>query len=499
MDETARPPERDQSHARESSNAPGTRPRFSSTDPATGRPGRTYEGHTRDEALAIARDARRAFEDWRRTSFAERATLMKRAAEILRRRQNEFAEIMTAEMGKIVKDGRAEVEKCAFNCDYFAENAERYLAREPVDLGGPKTFVTYNPLGVVLAVMPWNFPFWQVFRFAAPALMAGNAAVLKHASNVPGSALAIESVFREAGFPENLFRTVLIPSRDVQALIEDPAIAAVTLTGSVGAGRQVASAAGAVLKKSVLELGGSDAYLILEDADIGHAAQVCAAARMVNAGQSCIAGKRFIVVPAVREAFERAFAEAMRSYAMGDPHEEMTKLGPLQSVAARDGIHKQVEESVAAGARIVVGGEIPDRAGAWYPATVLADVRPGMPAYDEEVFGPVAAIIEARDEAEAIRIANASEFGLGSGVLTEDLARGERIAAEELEAGLAFVNANVRSDPRMPFGGVKDSGYGRECSYFGIREFTNIKTVLIEAGHQSTQASAPRGGVSNTE
>jgi succinate-semialdehyde dehydrogenase/glutarate-semialdehyde dehydrogenase len=475
------------------------RPRFSSTDPATGRPGRTYEGHTRDEALAIARDARRAFEDWRRTSFAERATLMKRAAEILRRRQNEFAEIMTAEMGKIVKDGRAEIEKCAFNCDHFAENAERYLAREPVDLGGPKTFVTYNPLGVVLAVMPWNFPFWQVFRFAAPALMAGNAAVLKHASNVPGSALAIESVFREAGFPENLFRTVLIPSRDVQALIEDPAIAAVTLTGSVGAGRQVASAAGAVLKKSVLELGGSDAYLILEDADIGHAAQVCAAARMVNAGQSCIAGKRFIVVPAVREAFERAFAEAMRSYAMGDPHEEATKLGPLQSVVARDGIHKQVEESVAAGARIVVGGEIPDRAGAWYPATVLADVRPGMPAYDEEVFGPVAAIIEARDEADAIRIANASEFGLGSGVLTEDLARGERIAAEELEAGLSFVNGNVRSDPRMPFGGVKDSGYGRECSYFGIREFTNIKSVLVEAGRQPTQASAPRGGVSDTE
>jgi succinate-semialdehyde dehydrogenase/glutarate-semialdehyde dehydrogenase len=480
MDETARTPERDQSHAREPATAPGAKPRFTTTDPATGRPGRTYEGHTRDEALAIARDVRRAFEDWRRTSFAERAKLTKRAAEVLRRRQGEFAEIMTAEMGKILKDGRAEVEKCAVNCDHFADHAERYLARETVDLGGPKAFVTYNPIGVVLAVMPWNFPFWQAFRFATPALMAGNGAVLKHASNVPGSALAIESVFREAGFPENLFRTVLVPSRDVRALIEDPAIAAVTLTGSVEAGRQVAGAAGAVLKKSVLELGGSDAYLVLEDADIAKAAQVCAAARMVNAGQSCIAGKRFIVVPAVREAFERAFAAAMGSYAMGDPRDDATKLGPLQSTTARDEIHKQVEESVAAGARVVTGGQLPDRPGAWYPATVLADVRPGMPAYDEEIFGPVAAIIEAADEAEAIRIANASEFGLGSGVLTQDLARGERIAAEELESGLSFVNANVRSDPRMPFGGVKDSGYGRECSYFGIREFTNIKSVLVE-------------------
>jgi succinate-semialdehyde dehydrogenase/glutarate-semialdehyde dehydrogenase len=310
--------------------------------------------------------------------------------------------------------------------------------------------------------------------------MAGNAAVLKHASNVPGCALAIESVFREAGFPENLFRTVLIPSRDVHALIENPAIAAVTLTGSVEAGRQVAGAAGAVLKKSVLELGGSDAYLVLEDADLEKAARICAAARMVNGGQSCIAGKRFITVAPVREAFERALVEAMRSYTMGDPRAEATKLGPMQSVKARDDIHTQVQESVRNGARLLLGGEVPDRPGAWYPATVLSGVRPGMPAYDEEVFGPVAAIIEAADEAEAIRIANGSQFGLGSGVITEDLVRGERIAAEDLEAGLSFVNGNVRSDPRMPFGGVKDSGYGRECSYFGIREFTNIKSVVLE-------------------
>ncbi len=480
MDENTQSPERDQSHAREPSNQPGDRPRLATTDPSTGEPGRTYEGLTRDEAVAIVGMARKAFEDWRRTSFAHRAQLMKRAAEVLRNRKDELAEIMTSEMGKTRKEGLAEIEKCAFNCDHFAENAERYLAREPVDLGGPKTFVTYNPLGVVLAVMPWNFPFWQVFRFAAPALMAGNAAVLKHASNVPGCALAIESIFREAGFPDNLFRTLLIPSQDVRPLIEDPAIAAVTLTGSVAAGRQVASAAGGVLKKSVLELGGSDAYLILEDADIAKAAQVCASARMVNAGQSCIAGKRFIVVSAVREAFEQAFVEAMRGYAMGDPRDEATKLGPLQSVQARDEIHKQVEESIAKGARLILGGVVPDRPGAWYPATVLAGVRSGMPAYDEEVFGPVAAIIEATDESEAVRIANASPFGLGSGVLTRDLTQGERIAAEELEAGMSFVNANVRSDPRMPFGGIKESGYGRECSYFGIREFTNIKTVLVE-------------------
>lgn len=387
---------------------------------------------------------------------------------------------MTEEMGKAHTEGLAEVEKCAFNCDWFADHAERLLAREAVDMGGPKAFVTYNPLGTVLAIMPWNFPFWQLFRFAAPTLMAGNTAVLKHASNVPGCALAIEDVFRAAEFPANVFRTLLIPSGSVEALIDSPSISAVTLTGSVDAGRKVATAAGRNLKKTVLELGGSDAYLILEDANIEKAAEIATTARMVNGGQSCIAGKRFIVVSSVKQAFEKAFAAKMEAIAMGDPTSKATKLGPMQSVKARDEIHKQVRDSVAKGARLLCGGEIPKRAGAWYPPTVLTDVMEGQPAHDEEVFGPVAAIIAAKDGDDAIRIANASNFGLGSGVITSDTARGEEIAAERLDAGMSFVNENVRSDPRIPFGGVKHSGYGRECGAFGIREFVNIKSVMVK-------------------
>jgi len=484
MDERIRT-ERDTSQAREPAAAPSQRPRIETVDPATGRTGRSYEGHSREDAVAILGRVRAAWPAWRRTGYAERATAMRAAAEVLRRRKAEFAELMTAEMGKTVTEGLAEIEKCATNCDYFADHAPAFLADRPVDMGGPpdssRAFVTFNPLGVVLAVMPWNFPFWQVFRFAAPTLMAGDAAVLKHASNVPGCALAIESVFREAGFPEDLFRAVLIPGRETEALIEHPDVAAVTLTGSVEAGRQVARAAGGVLKKSVLELGGSDAYVILGDVDVGRAAEIAAAARMVNGGQSCIAGKRFVVVREIREAFERALVEKMQAFAMGDPRDPATRLGPMQSLKARDDVHDQVTRSVAAGARVLTGGEVPDRPGAWYPPTVLGEVRPGMPAYDEEVFGPVAAVIEARDEADAIRIANGSPFGLGSGVITADLARGERIARDELEAGLSFVNANVRSDPRLPFGGVKDSGYGRECSEFGIHEFVNVKTVLVQS------------------
>ncbi|WP_249778083.1 NAD-dependent succinate-semialdehyde dehydrogenase [Phenylobacterium glaciei] len=463
---------------------------FQAHDPATGQAGPVYDGHTDQEALDITRAARTCFETWKRTSLPERAAPMRRAAQVLRRRASEFAALMTDEMGKTLTEGLAEIEKCAAHCDHFAEHAETYLAEQAVDMGGPKAKVAFRPMGTILAVMPWNFPFWQVIRFAAPTLMAGNTAVLKHASNVPGCALALEAVFREAGFPADAFRTLLIPSKSVQAIIEDPAIAAVSLTGSVPAGRQVASQAAGVLKKSVLELGGSDAYLVLEDVDVRGAAQIAAAARMVNGGQSCIAGKRFIVVAEIRAAFEAALVDAMAAFAMGDPRHQDTKLGPLQSVEARDEIHRQVTESIARGARLLLGGQVPDRPGAWYPATVLAGVVPGMPAHDEEVFGPVAAVIEARDEADAIRIANDSPFGLGSGVLTGDLARGERIATEELEAGMSFVNQNVRSDSRLPFGGVKHSGFGRECADFGIREFVNIKSVLVHPA--PTSAGGPQ-------
>jgi succinate-semialdehyde dehydrogenase/glutarate-semialdehyde dehydrogenase len=458
-----------------------TRPVFAATNPATLERGKSYPGHSAQDAALMVQAAADAQRRWRRTAMDDRALPMKNAAGVLRARRAELAALMTDEMGKPVTDGRAEIDKCAMACEHFAAHAARYLSRESVEIDGAKAFVTFNPLGVVLAVMPWNFPFWQVFRFAAPALMAGNGGVLKHASNVPGCALAIESVFREAGFPENLFRTALVPSAAVKALIEDPHVAAVTLTGSVPAGRSVAAAAGAVLKKCVLELGGSDAYLVLEDADIRAAAQVCAAARMVNGGQSCIAGKRFIVVHEVRAAFEEELVAAMRTFEMGDPRNAGTKLGPMQSVAARDQIHAQVQASVRGGARLLLGGVVPQKPGAWYPPTVLGGVVTGQPAHDEEVFGPVAAVIEAADEREAITIANASEFGLGSGVLTRDPARGERIAAEELDAGLCFVNDNVRSDPRMPFGGVKHSGFGRECASFGIREFVNVKSVQVKA------------------
>ena len=455
--------------------------KLETVNPATGAPGKAYDPHSIDDAKTAAQAARAAFLEWRRTSFEQRSEVLHKAAQVLRARKDEFARLMTEEMGKTLDDGRAEVEKCAFHCDWFADHGEEYLRHEPADIGGGEAFITFNPIGIVLAVMPWNFPFWQVFRAAAPALMAGNGMLLKHASNVPGCALAIEEVLHQAGVPNDLFRTLLLPSSDVEALIKDEHVAAVTLTGSVPAGRSVATAAGSVLKKCVLELGGADAYLVLEDADIAAAAKIAATARMVNGGQSCIAGKRFIVVRSILEPFERALVDAMRGYEMGDPTKEGTKLGPMQSIKARDEIHSQVEESIANGAKLLLGGKVPDPPGAWYPATVLSNVRPGQPAHDEEVFGPVAAIIAADNEKDAIRIANSSEFGLGSGVLTGDIDRGRRIAAEELEAGMSFVNENVRSDPRTPFGGVKHSGFGRECGVFGIREFVNIKTVHVKS------------------
>jgi len=429
-----------------------------------------------DEAIGLAHELHL---DWRRTTFGHRAKLMARAAAILRDRAREFGELMTLEMGKPVAGGVAEAEKCAWVCDYYAENAQHFLADQEVEAGTSRSFVTFQPLGVVLAVMPWNFPFWQVFRFAAPNLMAGNAGLLKHASNVPGCALAIEAVFKEAGFPDGLFRTLLIPGRRVDPVIENPLVRAVTLTGSTPAGKAVAAKAGEMLKKTVLELGGSDPYLILEDAEVASASVTCAMARLINSGQSCIAAKRFIVVEAVREEFERSFVAAMANTKMGDPMEEDTVVGPQARTDLRDELHDQVVRSVEAGTRCLLGGKVPEGPGAYYPPTVLTDVGPGMPAYSEELFGPVASVIPVKDEAEALRVANDSCFGLGAAVFTADVERGTRIAREELEAGACFVNDFVRSDPRLPFGGVKESGYGRELSLYGIMEFVNIKTVWV--------------------
>jgi succinate-semialdehyde dehydrogenase/glutarate-semialdehyde dehydrogenase len=404
---------------------------------------------------------------------------MKKAGQILRDRARDYARLMAEEMGKPFKDGVAEAEKCATCCDYFAEHAERHLADEIVATDARKSYVAFRPLGVVLAVMPWNFPFWQVIRFAAPGLMAGNAGVLKHASNVPGCALAIEQIFKDAGFPENLFRTLMIGSKDVASVIEHPLIRAVTLTGSTPAGKAVAAKAGECLKKTVLELGGSDAYIIMDDADIEQAAAIAAKGRLVNSGQSCIAAKRFIVTEKNRARFEEAFVKKMQAARVGDPMAEGTQVGPMARKDLRDDLHKQVEESIRKGARLLCGGEVPKGEGAFYPPTVLTGVKKGMPAYDEELFGPVAAIIVADNEKHAIEIANDSIFGLGGGVIGSDLARAEKIAAEEIEAGCVFVNDAVRSDPRLPFGGIKESGYGRELSHFGIREFVNIKTVFV--------------------
>ena len=389
------------------------------------------------------------------------------------------AALITDEMGKPIAQARAEVEKCALACDHFARQAPAYLADERPPGAPPDSFVSFQPLGVVLAVMPWNFPYWQVFRAAVPALLAGNTLLLKHASNVCGCAVAIESVFRESGLPAGAFQTLLVGSDRVPALIGHRLVRAVTLTGSTEAGRRVAALAGAALKKCVLELGGSDPYVILADADLDRAAAVCARARLVNSGQSCIAAKRFIVVPAVRAAFERRLVARIAESRVGPPGDPATEVGPLARADLRNDLDAQVRASVRRGARLLLGGRPLAGPGWYYAPTVLAGVRPGMPAHDEELFGPVAAIVPARSERAALDAANASQFGLGAAVFTRNRARGRRIATEELDAGLAFVNDQVKSDPSLPFGGVKDSGFGRELGLFGIREFTNIKTVCV--------------------
>jgi succinate-semialdehyde dehydrogenase/glutarate-semialdehyde dehydrogenase len=450
-----------------------------SINPTNGFLIREYPGTTDAEVAEALSEASSAFESWRRTSFDERGAILRRAAALQRERRDPLARLMALEMGKPVTQGRAEADKCASVCDYYAEHAARLLAPEPAATEARASYVAFEPLGPVLAVMPWNFPLWQVFRFAAPALMAGNVGLLKHASNVTGCALAIEEILHAAGVPRAAFRTLVVPSARVAGLVESPHVVAVTLTGSTPAGRAVAGRAGACLKKSVLELGGSDPYLVLEDADLEAAAETCAASRLINSGQSCIAAKRFVVVePALRE-FEERLVERMRARSTGDPLDDATAVGPQARADLRDELHRQVAASVARGARVRLGCAAPEGAGAFYPPSVLAGVTPGMPAFDEELFGPVAAIVAAKDERDAIRLANHTVFGLGAAVFTRDLARGERIARHELLAGSCFVNAFVRSDPRLPFGGIRDSGYGRELGAFGIREFVNVKTVYV--------------------
>jgi succinate-semialdehyde dehydrogenase/glutarate-semialdehyde dehydrogenase len=448
-------------------------------NPATGE---TIATHPETAPADLARrveQSREAFLAWRDTGIAERARHLQGVAVLLRRDSEPLAALMAREMGKPIRQGRAEIEKCAHTCEHVARHAADWLAPETVPTEALRSYVAFRPLGILLAVMPWNFPFWQVFRAAAPALMAGNALLLKHASNVPGCALAAEALWHEAGLPEGVFRTMLVGANRVGDLIAHPHVAAVTLTGSTPAGMSVAALAGAALKKTVLELGGSDPYLVLEDADVPKAAALCATARLLNGGQSCIAAKRFIVANRVRAAFEEHLVRQMTQAVMGDPLLETTTLGPMARHDLREELHRQVARSVEQGARLLCGGRVPEGRGAFYPPTVLTEVRPGMAAWDEETFGPVAAIAGVDGEVEAIRLANGTVFGLGSAVFTRNHERGERIAGQ-LEAGVCFINDFVRSDPRLPFGGVKRSGYGRELSPFGIREFVNIQTVWVK-------------------
>ena len=450
-----------------------------SINPANGQEIAAYEEMSTDEVNGIITAVNDAFDSWRKTSFSHRGELLKNAAAILRSNKEEFGRLMSLEMGKPYSQSLAEVVKCAKGCEYYADNTEEILADRIIETDASKSYVSHQPIGIVLAVMPWNFPFWQVFRFAAPALMAGNVGVLKHASNVQGCALAIEKIFVESGFPENVFRALVISSKNVKSVINNPLVKAVTLTGSTPAGRAVASHAGAALKKTVLELGGSDPYVILKDADLDQAVEACVIGRLLNTGQSCIAAKRFIVVADVLVDFQERLINKMKVKKWGDPFEKNVDLGPMVDESARDELHSQVVKSIERGAEVLLGGAVPDNPGAYYPATVLGSVRPGMPAFDEELFGPVAAVIAAENEAEAIKLANQTPFGLGAAVFTSDINKGEKIASEQLEAGNCFVNDFVRSDPRLPFGGIKASGYGRELSSNGILEFVNSKTVYI--------------------
>lgn len=448
-----------------------------SINPATGELIEEYDPMNEDDLNGIVRKSTEAQNKWRKVSFQKKCSILEKVAETLHKKNEELAQLMAREMGKPLPQGEAEIEKCAWVCNYYAENAEDFLQDQIITSDATKSYVTFQPLGTILGIMPWNFPFWQVFRFAVPVLAAGNAGILKHSSNVSGCALAIEEILHESGIPEDVFRTVLADSSKAESLIGHDGIAAVTLTGSSWAGMAVAKKAGSVLKKSLLELGGSDPYIILSDAEVEKAAKTCVNSRLINSGQSCIAAKRFIVVEDNYDEFLEIITEQMKRRQIGDPFEASTDVGPMAREDLRDELHEQVRKSVNAGAECVLGGEIPGRQGAFYPPTILTNVNEDMPAYHEELFGPVATVLNVKNEKEAIRIANDTEFGLGAAIFSRDVMHAEKVAATEIQAGCCFINEYVKSDPRLPFGGIKNSGYGRELSHFGIKEFVNIKTI----------------------
>ena len=450
-----------------------------SINPATGDEIKTYPKHSPVEIGFILNQASQAQKNWCNTDLDFRISCLDQIAGALRDRAKEYSKLMAVEMGKPISQGLVEVEKCAWLCEYYAEKAKSFLVDEEVDISGQKSLISIQPIGLVLGIMPWNFPFWQVFRFAIPTITAGNGAILKHASNVQGCAAAIEKCFIDSGFLENIFRNLVIPGQEVAEVIKDPSIAAVTLTGSTPAGKSVAETAGSVLKKTVLELGGSDPYVVLEDADLVTATEACVTGRTLNAGQSCIGAKRIIVHESVYDSFLTHLEEKLSTNIMGDPLDEVD-MGPMVSASARDEIHNQVNRAIESGADLRMGGYIPDGPGFYYPITLLVNVKPGMAAFDEEIFGPVFSVIKVKDESEALSLANQTEFGLGAAVFTRDKIKGEEIAKKHLDAGLCFVNDFVKSDPRLPFGGIKQSGYGRELSSIGMMEFVNIKTVVVK-------------------
>ncbi|MCL6097644.1 MAG: NAD-dependent succinate-semialdehyde dehydrogenase [Bacteroidetes bacterium] len=448
-------------------------------NPANGKVLKSFTELSRAEVFEAIEKADEEFQSWRETDFGSRSKLMKNAARILRDGKEHYGRILTLEMGKTITQAIAEVEKCSWVCDYYADNAEKILSDEIIATDASESYVRFDPLGIVLAVMPWNFPFWQVFRFAAPTLMAGNVCLLKHASNVPMSAIAIEEIFMKAGFPIGAFKTLLVGSALVKEIIEHPKVKAATLTGSEPAGKNVAQACGSKLKKTVMELGGSDPFIVLEDADIDQAVKTAVTARLINNGQSCIAAKRFIIVEKIYEEFGKKFVDRMRNTKVGDPLKHETELGPIAREDLLLELDQQVKQSVAKGAVVLCGGKRIEREGFFYEPTVVANLKKGMPAYDDEIFGPVASLIKAKDEKDAVAIANDSSFGLGASLWTANISKAKELAGE-IQSGSVFINGMVKSDPRLPFGGIKNSGYGRELSHYGIKEFVNIKTVWIK-------------------